>query len=608
MRVLALHVDFIEYKPVKKEASVAEEADSFPKRIDDALVLLTSVEPDDDEMVAKAAVEDAIEFMQRLKVSKLVIYPFAHLSSQLAKPEHALEVLKTMEAEAIGRDVKVHRAPFGWNKALSLSIKGHPLAERARVFNRSATAEAKKTSAEKAYFILTPEGRLLNPQDVYQLNVSDEFKLLVEKEALGKTAGEVGEPVHNRVLKRLGIEWEELSDSGHMRYGPEGALIHDLISDYASQVVRELNIPVYFVKGTNLFSLESRPIRQHANLFGQRMYCVDVDGNKYVMRYAACFQQFALARNWVISYRNLPFGMFEVADSYRLEQRGELILGFRVRRMTMPDLHIFCRDIEQALQMVERMHDKIYTEMEKLGREYYSLYNLTSRRFLESNGEFFQRLLAREGKPVLLALYPEDSSYYWVLNIEYHIIDIMGRPREIGTVQIDVGNAERFGITYVDADGVKKYPVILHTAIIGTVERYLYAVVDTALRKTPPSLPTWLSPTQLRILPLNEKYTVRALKVAEKIASNAIRVDVDDRAESLGKRVYEAEISWIPYIATLGPKEARSGKLAVRIRGEKEIRQMSIQTLVKRIKKEVKTYPFRPLPLPIEVSKRPVYA
>ncbi len=608
MKVLELHVDFIEYQPVKKEVSMAEEADIVPKRIDDALVLLTSVEPDDDERVAKAAVAEAVEFMQRLKVSKLVIYPFAHLSKQLAKPEHALEVLKTMEAAAIDMGVEVHRAPFGWNKALSISVKGHPLAERARVFDRSTMAETEKPSAEKAYSILTPEGRLLNPEDVYQLNVGDGFRLLVEKEALGKTAGEVGEPIHSRVLKRLGIEWEELSDSGHMHYGPEGALVHDLISDYASQLVKELGIPVYFVKGTNLFSLESKPIRQHANLFGQRMYRVDVDGNPYVMRYAACFQQFALARNWVISYRNLPFGMFEVADSYRLEQRGELVLGFRLRKMTMPDLHVFCKDIDQAFQMVEKIHDKIYMEMEKLGREYYSLYNLTSRKFLESNREFFQRLLARENKPVLLSIYPEDSSYYWVLNIEYHIIDVMGRPREIGTVQIDVGNAERFGITYVDADGVKKHPVILHTAIIGTVERYLYAVVDTALRKNPPSLPTWLSPTQLRILPLNEKYTARALKLAEKIASNAVRVDVDDRAESLGKKVYEAETSWIPYIVTIGPKEVKSGKLAVRVRSEGEIKQMSIQTLVKRIKKEVETYPFRPLPLPVEVSKRPIYA
>jgi threonyl-tRNA synthetase len=608
LRLLELHVDFIEYRPLRKEAAVVEEASQEAVRVEDALVLLTSVEPEDDERVAEAAVSDAVEFMQRLKVPRLVIYPFAHLSKELARPEHALEVLRSMEGAARKMGVEVHRSPFGWNKQLSLSVKGHPLAERSRVFNQSSLGAVQQAAAKKTYCLYTQDGRLLQPSEIDGLDVDEGFRALVEKEALGREAGEVSEPEHIRVFKRLGIDWEEMSDSGHMHYGPEGALIYDLISDYASQVVRELGFPVYFVKGTNMFSLESRPIREHASLFGQRMYRVDVDGRPHVMRYAACFQQFALARKWVISYRSLPFGMFEVADSYRLEQSGELVLGFRLRKMTMPDLHIFCKDIKQAQQVVEKIHDKIYSEIEKLGRTYYSLYNLTSRRFFDENREFFQNLLKREGKPVLLCFYPEDSRYYWVLNIEYHIVDKLGRPREIGTVQIDVGNAERFGISYVDSDGSKKYPVILHTAIIGTVERYLYTVVDTALQKNPPSLPTWLSPIQLRILPLGERYVPKALKLAEKIAREGVRVDVDDRGESLGKKVYEAETSWIPYIATLGPKEAKTGRLAVRVRHEKKIRQMTVQTLTKLIKKETAGYPNRPLPLPAELSKRPVYS
>ncbi|MEM2044320.1 MAG: threonyl-tRNA synthetase editing domain-containing protein, partial [Candidatus Caldarchaeum sp.] len=317
MRVLELHVDYVEYRPVRREAAVAEDSSGEVQRVEEALLMLASVEPDDDEKVAEAAVADALEFMRRLKVSRLVIYPFAHLSKELAKPEHALEVLKAMEKMAVRQGVEVHRSPFGWNKALAVSVKGHPLAERSRAFNQSTIQAAKQPTIEKKYAILSLDGRLLDPEKVYDIAVDEEFKLLVEKEALGKTAPEVEEPAHNKVFKRLGIAWEELSDSGHMHFGPEGALVYDLISDYASQIVRELGFPVYFVKGTNMFSLESKPIREHASLFGQRMYRVDVDGSPHVMRYAACFQQFALARRWVVSYRNLPFGMFEVADSYR---------------------------------------------------------------------------------------------------------------------------------------------------------------------------------------------------------------------------------------------------------------------------------------------------
>lgn len=608
LKLLELHVDFIEYRPVRKESAVAEEAQTVPTRIDDAFVVLTSVEPEDDEQVAEEAVRDVVEFMKRLRVPRMVIYPFAHLSKDLATPEHALEILKFMENIARRNGVEVHRSPFGWNKALTLSVKGHPLAERSRVYTKASLAQQKPSAPlEKTYLILTPDGSLFPPSQMNNLELPDGFKVLVEKEALGKALPEVIEPEHSKILKRFDIDWEELSDSGHMHYGPEGTLIHDLISDYASKIVRELGFPVYFVKGTNMFSLESKPIREHANLFGQRMYKVDVDGRPHVLRYAACFQQFALARKWVISYRSLPFGMFEVADSYRLEQRGELELGFRLRRMSMPDLHVFCRDIPQAMEMVEKIHDRIYLEIEKLGRDYYSLYNLTSRKFFEENREFFLRLLRRERKPVLLSFYPEDSSYYWVLNIEYHIVDRFGRPREIGTVQIDVGNAERFGISYVDSQGNKKYPVILHSAIIGTVERYLYVVVDSALSQTPPRLPTWLSPIQLRILPLTEKQVPKAFRIAEKIAAQGIRVDVDDRGESLAKKVREAETSWIPYIATIGPKEAKTGKLAVRIRGAQKVETKTVNSLVKLILKETKDYPTRPLTMPMAYSKRPGY-
>ncbi|MCS6784104.1 MAG: threonyl-tRNA synthetase editing domain-containing protein, partial [Candidatus Caldarchaeum sp.] len=122
MRILELHVDFVEYRPVKKESTVAEEAFPTPTRIEDALVLLTSVEPEDNEEVAKAAVADAVEFMKRLKVPRMVLYPFAHLSKELARPEHALEILKTMEQTGLEYGVEVHRSPFGWNKALALSV------------------------------------------------------------------------------------------------------------------------------------------------------------------------------------------------------------------------------------------------------------------------------------------------------------------------------------------------------------------------------------------------------------------------------------------------------------------------------------------------------
>jgi len=132
-------------------------------------------------------------------------------------------------------------------------------------------------------------------------------------------------------------------------------------------------------------------------------------------------------------------------------------------------------------------------------------------------------------------------------------------------------------------------------------------VVDSALSQTPPRLPTWLSPIQLRILPLTEKQVPKAFRIAEKIAAQGIRVDVDDRGESLAKKVREAETSWIPYIATIGPKEAKTGKLAVRIRGAQKVETKTVNSLVKLILKETKDHPTRPLTMPMAYSKRPGY-
>ena len=607
MRLLEFHVDFIEYEPVRKEIELAEEAEKKPHRVDDALVMFVSVEPDDDESVAEAAVADAHEYMSRLKVQRLVIYPFAHLSNALARPQHALELLKLMEEKAREKGLEVVRTPFGWNKALRLSVKGHPLAERSRNFTKQRE-EQKPTTLTKTYYILATDGKLYKPEEYTWSEGGEAFRNMVEREALGRESPATGQPEYIKILKRFGIDWEEMSDLGHMRYGPEGAIIFDLLVAYAEQVAREVGIPVYSVKGTNMFSLESKPIREHAGLFGQRMYKVDVEGRSYVMRYAACFQQFALAKDWVISYRHLPFGEFEVADSYRLEQSGELVLGFRLRRMNMPDFHIFCKDIEEAKQVFKKVHSKIYEEIEKIGRDYVSLYNLTSRKFFEENRDFFMDLVKRERKPVLLAFYPEDSNYYWVLNIEYHIIDKMGRPREIGTVQIDVGNAERFNIRYVDRDGSHRYPVILHTAILGTIERWLYTLVDTALQREPHMLPTWICPIQARIIPVNDKYVKKATTLAAKMAKNNIRADVDDRDDTLDRKIRDAEVMWIPYIIIVGKKEISSGKLSVRIRSSREIKQMTLNTLIKRITGETRGYPWKPLTLPMLVSQRPVYA
>ena len=176
---------------------------------------------------------------------------------------------------------------------------------------------------------------------------------------------------------------------------------------------------------------------------------------------------------WNISYRQMPVSAFEIADAYRYEESGVSMLLFRLRRLNMPDLHVLCRDLQEAYLWFAKIHDQVYSEVARIGTDYEMLINVSSMKAFEENRGLIFSLLKGRGKDCLIHVYPQGANFYWTVNQEYHLLDQMGRAREIGTVQIDTGNAKRFNITYADAAGKKQYPLILHTAIIGTIERFM---------------------------------------------------------------------------------------------------------------------------------------
>jgi threonyl-tRNA synthetase len=604
-----LHSDFIEYKPIKKEVAMAEEAEKKSTRLNELVVLFTCVEKGDDDAVAREAIDEVRDSLKTLKANRILIYPYAHLSTNLAKPADALRILKTMENHAKALALETFRSPFGWNKQFTISIKGHPLAEQSKVIEPSKRVKGKKEVKtwevpKPEYLILTLDGRTVDP-DKYAFGSNEaDIRTLVEKEVFRKEAPG-GEPRIIEVLKKFGFEWEPYSDSGHMRYGPKAALMVDLAGDYAWQSANELDIPSFLIKGTNLFNLNVPAIKEHAALFGERLYTIKVDDEEFILKYAACFQQFSMLKDWMISYKQIPFGMFEIADSYRLEQSGETLLGFRLRRFYMPDYHVFCKDAEQAKEMTLRVHRKIHEKVRELGNNYISLYNLT-KSFFEKNRDYMKKLVEVDDKPALLHFVPE-GKYYWVINVEYHVTDELKRSREIATVQIDIGNAKRFGISYINENQGKSYPPILHTAILGGIERYLYTVFDAALKKEVPTLPLWLSPTHVRIIPISDKFIHDAAKIAKELETHKVRVDIDDRSITMQRKVRDAEMEWINYIVVVGQREMDSGILAVRDRMLKEIRKMRLQDLMDEIAGKTAEKPYRGLTLPKELSKHPQF-
>jgi len=608
MRALYIHADSLDFS-AKKRTPVAEELEESAMRggFKEALVAFISVEKSDEERldaVARQASRDIKDVAAKVGAERVVLYPYAHLSPSLSSPDAGKRMLREMERLLADEGVEVHRAPFGWYKAFTLACKGHPLSELSRELNGEEQAAAPK--GEDVHLVLTESGELIEPKDFK--DGTECFQVMMMKEALHKESKLSGDPRYLRLCRKFGIQWEGMSDSGHMSFSPKGALMFDLCADYSWRVVNSLGLAVYTVKGTNMFNLDEGPVAEHAKLFGDRLYKVETEKHSFVLRYAACHQQFAMMRNWNMSYKQLPFGAFEVADSYRLEQSGETMLCFRTRRMNMPDLHVVCDGMAPAEEWFSNLDDRIYEEARRVGRDYEMLINFSSREAFESHKPMIMELLKRHGKPALLHFYPEGINYYWTVNIEYHMLDDMKRAREIGTVQIDVGNAGRFGITYTDADGRDAYPVILHCAVIGTIERYMYMLLDTAVQMEAEGrvghLPVWVNPEQVRLLTVSDAHVARAKELADRLQSQSIRVGIDDRSETVGKKVRQAKQDWCSYVIVVGDSEMAGDVVDVYDRQRNANEKMPLQDLIDRVRSQIADWPFRPMYLPREMSRR----
>jgi len=605
--MLVWHCSKFAYRPVKKAVKKLEDIEKTWKSFEELLVIFITVELDDSLEIINYARDEIISMAKEVGVTRILLYPYAHLSSELAPLESARKILESLYVSLKESGLEVYMAPFGYYKEFKAEVKGHPLAERSRIITREDVIRERK-KGEKKYLIITPEGEEIVPSEEILERFPRDFRILVEKEALGKP---LKAKKHEMLeyLKRFGFGWEERSDFGHQRLAPYAALIFDIVSEYSRAITKRLGIPVYEVKGTAFFNMRDRAVKEHADLYGDRLYKIKTDRGVFVLRYAACHQQFSMLSNWYITHRYLPFGIFEVADSYRYEQSGEVELSFRLRRFWMPDLHIITRNEEEAKNMLIKVHDLIIEEAKKLGETYELLVNVVSEEEYKRYKDLIRNIAKKMNKPILVAIYPAMGlSYYWTINIEYHIIDYLGRPREIGTVQIDIGNAERFGIFYVDENGNKKHPVILHTAILGTIERYIYMLFDSAMKLKmqgkKPMLPFWVSPIQVRIIPIDKNMFEYAEEIRRALAMRGYRVDIDDTNRTLPRKILDAEREWVPFIVVVGRREKETKKLTVRIRATNEQKVLSLEELINILDSEQDGYPTKQMYFPDRLSMR----
>ncbi len=619
MRILQLHSNYIEYKPIQKEIAMAEETDKETKRLEEIVVLFTAVEEGDDETVARRAIEEVKSFLEKLKVNRILIYPYAHLSSNLAKPSEALKVVKAMEANAKAEGIETHRAPFGWNKQFTISIKGHPLAEQSRVISSAKEEkEAEKVSEalkaeeklESFWYILQPDGKMV-PVEEFDFRGRENLERFAKYE-ISKVRASQQMPPHVPLMKRLEIaDYEAGSDPGNIRWYPKGRLIKSLIEQYVTAKVIEYG--AMEVETPVMYDFSHPSLADYINRFPARQYLLKSEDKELFLRFAACFGQFLMVHDTQFSYRHMPLKVYELTRySFRREKSGEVVGLRRLRAFTMPDCHAFCTDLEQAKKEFVTRFKLCIEVLEGIGlsRGDYEAAVRFTKDFYEENKDFIVKLVKIFGKPVLVEMWKEPF-FYFRLKWDFNFVDNQDKAAALSTDQIDVENAKRYEITYVDEKGEKHHPLILHCSPSGAVERCIYALLEKAYQQQqkgePPMLPVWLSPTQVRIIPMSDKYIEHCEKIAEKLEANQIRVDIDDRPLTLQKRVRGAEMEWIPYIVVAGQKEIESEVLPVRDRKAKQIHKMKLEELISEIQSHMRDKPFKPLPLPKHVSKRPQF-
>ena len=604
MRILLIHSDYLNYN-VKNKTPVAEEIEDAKKQgaFDESLVVFTAVEKDDEnnpQGIVKNLVKEVIKTNDQVKAENIVLYPYAHLSSSLSSPKVAVQVLKDAEEALNAEGLNVKRVPFGWYKAFEISCKGHPLSELSRTITAEEEEEEEVEKKPSSWSIL--DGDKIIDIDDFKFE-NDQLEKLVSYE-LGTGASDAGEPPHVKLMREKELcDYESASDVGNLKWFPKGRLVRDLLADYVYNLVVDqgampIETPIFY-------DLDNEAINVHAAKFGERQYRTDTKKN-LMLRFACCFGAFRVMADPFITWKNLPAKLYELSTySFRFEKKGEVVGLKRLRAFTMPDFHSFCADMNSTLEEFSKQTDMCIQTGVDLDVNYEIIFRAT-KDFYDENKEWMYSIGKKIGKPVLLEILPE-RKHYWSCKIDFAAIDYLGIQIENPTFQIDFESGKRFDITYLGEDGKEHYPTILHCSPTGSIERVICSLLEKTaieLDEKAPMLPTWLSPIEVRIITVGEDHKDFANELYDKINAENIRVDVDDRDESVGKKIRNAATEWIPYIFVVGDNEKESGVFSVTVRETGEKVDMTVDELIKEVLDKTKGMPYRGLPLPKDISTR----
>ncbi|MFX0125025.1 MAG: threonine--tRNA ligase [Candidatus Hodarchaeota archaeon] len=626
MQLLLIHSDSFSWK-------INEKAVNDPEPLTDqilgeyttsesVMIVFIGIESSDTKNTAFLIKKAVLELQQALldvKETNIILYPWVHLvKTTPAKPTDALSILRELDIQLREKSSDFHilRAPFGYYKGFSLQCKGHALAERSKeILSEDSISESAievtaaitaEDEVKSQFYILNQAGNLI-PYETYNYDDLRDLRTFVNYET-AKDRTVSFPPKHVELMKQLElVDYEEASDAGNFRILPRGYIVKHLIESHVLEMAIKYGAMV--VETPLMYSYEHPSLKKYLTRFPARQYIVKSGQKDYFLRFSACFGQFLTLSDSIISYRQLPLKMFELSPSFRREQRGELAGIRRLRAFTMPDLHTVAINMSMAKQEFKSQFILALQYMHDIEVKFETAFRMTTN-FYEDNKDWIISLVKKLEKPILIELF--DTRYaYFILKFEFNIVDAQEKAAALSTVQIDIENSERFDIKFINDQGEEVYPLLLHCSLSGSTERVIYGILEEQLKLIQqgikPQIPLWLSPAQVRILPITGEFIPYSEKVAEKLEQNNIRVEIDDRDLSLAKKIRSAEKLWTPLIFVIGEKEVNQEKITVRYRKKKTQEFKSLNEIITYIKKHTAEKPTFLLAIPRLVSLQPIF-
>ncbi len=401
-----------------------------------------------------------------------------------------------------------------------------------------------------------------------------------------KMLEEAGKRDHRKIATQLDLFhiYHETAGAGLIFYHPNGAMLRKVIEDYvrAQHLKRgyQLVVTPHILKG-KLWDISG-----HAENYRENMYYFKVDDEDYAVKPMNCPGHILIYKSQTRSYRDLPVRYFELGTVYRQEKAGVLHGLLRVRGFTQDDAHIFLRP-EQITDEVIDVIDFIFETMHDFG--FHDLHiELSTRpeKFMGSIANWDKATAAlkdaMDTKGLKYDINEGDGAFYGP-KIDIKLKDAIGRFWQCGTIQCDFLLPERFELSYVDESGNQATPVMLHRAILGSLERFM----GTLIEHYAGNFPLWLAPNQVAIIPIKNEHNAFAMKTKAGLQEAGLRVVVDDRNESLSKRIREASVKKIPYLVIIGDKEVQASQVSVRLQNGEDLGSMSLEALLERLKQQI---------------------